>query len=361
MKSDVYERLRERLDEFSIGFKSTGTGIEIRLLEKLFTEEEAEMYLHLKRSLQTASEIARSTGRSEKEVEQILQRMTEKGLTIPRFPKEEGEPFYYSAAPYLHGLFEHQIKRIDKDTAALMLQLNHTGYYSRGPSPLRTIPVHTAVATESRIAPYEDVRKVLEDKRRYCVADCACAVVRRAGESSCDRPLEVCLLFDFYADYYIDRGLGREIQKDELLSILEKCEQAGLVPQFGNSTNPDALCNCCPDCCESLLAVKRTPKPAKYASSNYFCTVDTESCVACETCIDRCPMDAVGLSEEDTAQVDLMRCIGCGLCVSTCPEGALRLVRKPEDAVRVPPAKHDFMRPSSEYEADLERRGHGDH
>jgi electron transport complex protein RnfB len=354
--SDVYEKLRERLDEYSIGFRSTGTGLEIRLLKRLFTEEEAHMYLNLKRSLQSASDIAEKTGRPEKEVEEMLRAMTEKGLTIPRFPKKKGEPFYYAAAPYLHGLFEHQVKGFDKDTAKLMLQLNRVGYYTRGPAPLRTIPVGAAVATESRVAPYEDVRKVLESKRRIAVADCACAVVRGSGDASCTRPREVCLMFDFYADYYIDRGLGRELQKEEIPSLLEKCEKAGLVPQFGNSANPDALCNCCPDCCESLQAVKRSPKPAKSASANYFCTVDTESCIGCGDCEDRCPMDAVSLSEEDTAQVDLLRCIGCGLCVSTCPEEALRLVRKPEETIRIPPEKHDFMRSSAEYEADLRGR-----
>ncbi|MBI4773784.1 MAG: 4Fe-4S binding protein [Deltaproteobacteria bacterium] len=358
MNSDVYSRLRERLDEYSIGFKSTGTGVEIRLLKALFTEEEAEMYLNLTRSLQTAADIAGSTGQSVERTEEILQNMTEKGLTIPRFPKND-EPFYYSAAPYLHGLLEHQIKRIDKDTAGLMLELNRVGYFSRGPAPLRTIPIHTVVDSDAQVAPYEDVTKVIDRKRRFCVADCACSVVRQAAEHPCERPREVCFLFDFYADYYIERGLGREVDKRELLEILKECDKSGLVPQFGNSVNPDALCNCCPDCCESLLAIKRTPKPAKYANSNYYSTVAAEDCIGCETCIGRCPMGAVTLSDQGVAHIHPDRCIGCGLCVSTCSEGAIQLVRKSEEKIRVPPDKHDFMRSSAEYEADLRRRSKG--
>ena len=356
MKNDVYARLRERLDEYSIGFKSTGTGVEIQLLETLFTEEEAEMYLNLTRSLQTARDIAEKTGQPIQTTEEILQKMTDKGLTIPRFPKKKDEPFYYSAAPYLHGLLEHQIKRMDKDMADLMLKLNHIGYFSRGPAPLRTIPVNTAVDNDTKIAPYEDVRKIIELKRRYCVADCACSVVRQTQQPQCEKPIEVCFLFDFYADYYIERGLGREVDKAELLQILERCDKNGLVPQLGNSINPDALCNCCPDCCESLLALKASPKPAKYSTSSYCSAVETESCIGCGTCIDRCPMNAIIQSDEEVAQINPHRCIGCGLCVSTCSEGAIRLVRKSEDHIKMPPEKHDFMRSSAEFEEDLRRR-----
>jgi len=43
MPADVYSRLREQLDEYSVGFPSTHTGMEMKILEKLFTEEAAEM------------------------------------------------------------------------------------------------------------------------------------------------------------------------------------------------------------------------------------------------------------------------------------------------------------------------------
>jgi Na+-translocating ferredoxin:NAD+ oxidoreductase subunit B len=31
------------------------------------------------------------------------------------------------------------------------------------------------------------------------------------------------------------------------------------------------------------------------------------------------------------------RCIGCGLCISTCPASAIKLVRKPEPDISIPP------------------------
>ena len=44
------------------------------------------------------------------------------------------------------------------------------------------------------------------------------------------------------------------------------------------------------------------------------------------------------MTEDGLAEVNLDRCIGCGLCVTTCPEDALKLVLKPPEHRRTPPA-----------------------
>ena len=44
---DVYVRLREHLDNLPVGFPKTESGVELRILKRLFTEEEAEMAMHL--------------------------------------------------------------------------------------------------------------------------------------------------------------------------------------------------------------------------------------------------------------------------------------------------------------------------
>ena len=92
MANEIYQKLRERMDQYSHGFAKTDSGIEMKILERVFTEEEAEMYLHLHENLQTADAIAKKIGRDPEEVEKLLQRMTKKGHTFPRFPKKEGEP-----------------------------------------------------------------------------------------------------------------------------------------------------------------------------------------------------------------------------------------------------------------------------
>ena len=38
MPSQVYYDLRDQLDQYSVGFPATESGVEMRILEKLFTE-----------------------------------------------------------------------------------------------------------------------------------------------------------------------------------------------------------------------------------------------------------------------------------------------------------------------------------
>ena len=44
---DIYNKLRSRLGDLATGYPATESKIEFRLLERLFTEEEAELFLQL--------------------------------------------------------------------------------------------------------------------------------------------------------------------------------------------------------------------------------------------------------------------------------------------------------------------------
>jgi len=56
---DTYERLRERLDKMATGYPATQSRVEIKILKRLFTEEEAEFFLLLPLSLKTSEYIAK--------------------------------------------------------------------------------------------------------------------------------------------------------------------------------------------------------------------------------------------------------------------------------------------------------------
>ena len=47
MATDVYERLAQHLDDMPAGYPSTESGVEMRILRRLFTPEDAELTLHL--------------------------------------------------------------------------------------------------------------------------------------------------------------------------------------------------------------------------------------------------------------------------------------------------------------------------
>jgi ferredoxin len=84
-----------------------------------------------------------------------------------------------------------------------------------------------------------------------------------------------------------------------------------------------------------LRSLKTYERPADHACSNFQATIDPELCTLCETCVERCQIEAL-VEGDDYMEVDLARCIGCGLCVTTCPVEAISLVAKP--ATKEPPA-----------------------
>jgi ferredoxin len=165
----------------------------------------------------------------------------------------------------------------------------------------------------------------------------------------CDHPLETCLQFDQFGDYYVDNDMARWISKDEAIGILRNNEKEGLVIQALNSRSVEALCACCSCCCGMLISLKLFPAPAREVKSNYVCMGDHDACKGCGVCAQRCPVGAVRVKDAK-ASLREERCIGCGLCVSTCPEQARSLVKKPANRLYRPPESvHDaFMEMSRE-------------
>ena len=145
-------------------------------------------------------------------------------------------------------------------------------------------------------------------------------------------------MFGSMGQFYLDRGMGRRVDIDEAIAILDRCQEAGLVTQPASAQNPSGMCNCCGDCCPALAMLNKHPNPTEVVFSNYVAALDVNVCSGCETCVDRCQVAALAMDEGDVASLVLDRCIGCGLCVTTCESGALTLHRKPGDQLRVPPA-----------------------
>ena len=59
---DVYEKLATHLDALPAGFARTCSGVEMRILRRLFTPQEAELALHLTMIPEEARVIARRAG-----------------------------------------------------------------------------------------------------------------------------------------------------------------------------------------------------------------------------------------------------------------------------------------------------------
>jgi len=334
---DIYEKLRARLDDLATGYPATESKIEIRLLKRLFTEEEAELYLQLSPFLEKPQAVAVRLNRDAEELEPILERMAQKGLL---FRKRKGDLVRYSAVPYVVGIFEHQLGRMDEAFAR-----DHEEYFETAfgqtiqafKTPvLRTVPINRQLVADYPVAPYEDVLQIIESQNKIAVAPCVCRTTTKLAGKECEKPVENCFSFGSHAEYYVENGMGRYITIDEAKDIVKKNEEAGLVMQPFNSQKIGGMCSCCGDCCGVLRSLKMHPSPAEMVQSNYFARVDEAECTGCETCVERCQIDAIEVID-GISTIDLNRCIGCGLCVTTCPVNAIELIKKAEEKLYVPP------------------------
>jgi len=335
--TQIYEKLRARLDDLATGYPATESRIEIRLLERLFTEQEAELYLQLAPLLQAPAEVARRLDRDPEEIAGMMERMAQKGLL---FRKRKGDVVRYSALPYVVGIFEHQLGRMDEAFARDHEEYFETAFgrtiQSFKTPVLRTIPINRQIVANYPVAPYEDVLQIIDNQEKIAVAPCVCRTTTKLAGKECSKPVENCFSFGSHADYYVENGMGRFITREEAKDIVRRNEAAGLVMQPFNSRKIGGMCSCCGDCCGVLRSLKMHPSPAEMVQSNYFARVDETQCTGCETCVQRCQIEAIDVVD-GIAAIDLKRCIGCGLCVTTCPAGALELIKKPDDQLYEPP------------------------
>jgi NAD-dependent dihydropyrimidine dehydrogenase PreA subunit len=334
--AEVYDKLADHLDRLPEGYPRTSTGLEIRILRRLFTPEEAALAQLLTLNPEPPTAVAVRNGLDQNDTGRRLEDMARKGLI---FRIRKGPDVLYMAAPFIIGIWEFHVNDLNpdliKDVREYMPHFFSQSTQVRNPQ-LRTIPIRRALPSEQAIMAYEEARRIVAEQKKVVVAPCICRREHRMMGKGCEKPLETCLVFGPGAHYYEENGLGRLIEQSEALEILDQAEKAGLVLQPSNTQKVSNICTCCGCCCQILINLKKLPEPAKHAASNYFATIDPELCVGCGTCLDRCQMEAVEM-DGDSATVLRKRCIGCGLCVTTCPEEAIRLQEKPEAEKSSPP------------------------
>lgn len=337
---DTYGKLRQHMDKcMPVGFPATKSGVDLKILKRLFTPEDAELALKLGPLPETLDEIytrVEKSGITLGELENKLDSLVAKSVIMggKLTAGQKGEK-RYSLSQWAIGIYEFQVDRLSKALAEDASEYMHEAFYKEWfkpgtPAQMRTIPVGSSIRVEQHVSTYDDVRVLIENAPGpFSIHNCVC----KQNSGLLGRPCRLtedertCNTFGRMAEIILEAGLGREVTRNEMLDILERYEEKGFVLQPENSQNPQYICACCGCCCNVLQMMKKFAHPAELYTSNYFATVDSELCEACETCLDRCQMEALTIKNEN-AKVNLNRCIGCGLCVSTCPTGAMQLQKK---------------------------------
>lgn len=338
MTDDVYRALQRHLDGLPVAYPETASGVELRILQRLFTEAEAEVALAVTAFPESAEKIAaRLPGRAVEEVAGHLDRMLAKGALFGRTPRLTARR--YALAPLAVGMYEAQVDKLTPE-----LQRDFEAYTREGfaealmlprTKQMRTIPLDVKLVPDRRVGRYDDARGIIADgPGPWAARNCVCRQGKELVGEPCrqTKMRRVCVMIGRSARTAAESGEAQALTREETLALLEEAEREGMVLQPSNSQDPDFICLCCGCCCGVLRAAKQFPRPAEFVHSNYQAEVATGLCTECGACHARCPMDALRAVDCATV-VDLDRCIGCGACVPACPEGALRLRAKGEDTV----------------------------
>jgi Pyruvate/2-oxoacid:ferredoxin oxidoreductase delta subunit len=350
LKDEVYITLQKHLDHQPVGFPATRSGAEIKILKHIFTPAEAEITSYLSYRLEPLGIIFNRVGHlidSQEELEQLLDRIQKKGGIET---KVKNGTIHYGCAPLVVGMYELQLGRLTPEfvkdfneyTANIKFGIDFLG--TELPQ-MRTIPVSRSIRPQHNVSTFDEASSLLKQADApFVIIECICRKKKSIEGKSCKvtKRKETCLAVGSMARMALQCGTGREIGRDEAMSIIELNQQQGLVLQPSNTEKAEFICSCCGCCCGMLNVHKKIPKPLDFWASNFQAVVDTNACEGCGACEQWCQVGAVMVSEnKQQAAVDLNRCIGCGVCVANCPAESISLVKKPTE-VRPPPTREDL-------------------
>ena len=362
MTEDVYQRLAEHLSTLSMGYVINEDLMEI--LRVNFTPEEAEVALALPTRVApfqavSVDEIGTRVNLPREKLVEILERLVQRGVLFSGKTREGkrgyalvqvdyGFPqtFFWGGEdrPQARNMVNLVGKYLNREVTAQMTGGKETKTF-------RYIPVGESVDQETQaVYTYQMIEKVIEKARVIAVVHCPCRVAARLKGKGCDHPLEVCLKYDELAEYVIERGLGREVSKEETLKIMRQAEAAGLVHMVDNAMDEvKHTCNCCGCSCFILGNLKRRKIPRDVMMATYYVRyTDEDKCTGCGTCVEWCPVEALSI-DGDHPVVEDNWCVGCGACITRCPNSAAKLKLRTD---KEPP--RDFL---ELHERILEERG----
>jgi len=340
-----YKSLSDRLNLFPQG--APPSDLLFRILEVLFSREEAALVALLPIRPFSAAAAARIWGRPEAQARAILEGLADRGMLLDL--ELRGEQVFVLPPP-MAGFFEFSMMRVGKGyDQKLLAELFHQylnveeafvkELFAGGETQLGRVFVNEAALGDNalRVLDYERATEVVRTASHMGVGTCYCRHKMEHLGRACAAPMDICMTFNGTARSLTRHGLARQVETREGLDLLERARDQGLV-QFGENVRQQVafICNCCGCCCEAMLAAKRFAVLNPIATTNFLAKVGP-GCIGCGKCVTACPVEAMGLvsagdphrGKRLKARLDASLCLGCGVCVRACPSGALALEARP--------------------------------
>jgi electron transport complex protein RnfB len=339
MEHDAYRQLAARLDTLPNGFPPTEDGLELAILARLYTLEEAALAAQLRLTPETPDEIAARIGGDAGEIRNLLKGMARRGLIEAR---KTDDGLRYALMPFVVGIYEMQLERLDAELARLTEEYMKRGFESLllvEPQFHRVIPIGESIPVEIDVHPFESAAGIVQRAQAWGVVDCICRKQKALVGEACEHPVDICMVFSDVPGAFDRASSVKALTREESLATLRRAADAGLVHTVGNyQDHTGYICNCCTCSCGILRGVAELGMSNVVARSAFVSQVDDDLCIGCEDCIPHCQFDALTLDQAGIIAVNRRRCVGCGQCVLHCSQEALSMVRRPESEVKPVPA-----------------------
>ena len=356
---DAYKSLEERINWFTQGAPASETLYKI--LQVLYTEEEAKWVALLPVRPFTIKRAARVWGTTEAKAEKVLDHLCEKALLVD---SEYHGIRKFVMPPPMAGFIEFALMRTRGDIDQKYLgELYYqymtveedfvTDLFFATETRLGRVYVQEPVLTNDKtnhILDYERASHIIEEAEYIGLGLCYCRHKMYHAGHPCeiDAPWDVCLTFGNVARSLAENGgYARLIDKAEAMDALERSYESNLV-QIGENVreNPAFICNCCGCCCEALQAARKFSPMQPVATTNYIPKISLDKCVGCGKCAKVCPILAIemaGDSKKKKAEVDTEICLGCGVCARNCLVKAIEMERRPVQVITPVNSTHRFV------------------
>ena len=362
-------KIRALINTYGIGCGNTPYDGIFNGILATFDEETAEFYLSMPMGVKfSAADAYKITGKPVEECQAILDSIAEKAF-LQRNTSNFGT--LYNHVPFFQGIVEYNgIRRIEEglDLGVAGPDVYAGGYIGGGSPTLYAIPCDPSVIDTGEVLPEDDWRSIIRAQSTISLSPCYCRFTDHAIARDPEFPtLEdfnngladdfvapdndtrvfTCLQMGDEAEYWLDLGFGRRVTADEAIATIEKNVEDGLILESIFSLNTETICSCSlkGECgvlggwkaVEAGVGGDMSQVPAFKRISHYNLVVNTETCLKCGICANRCPLQAIVMDEETGLPVVSAMCFNCGQCAYVCPTESRKLTLKPaEEYFEVP-------------------------
>jgi len=166
---------------------------------------------------------------------------------------------------------------------------------------MRVVPIESSIKDIPGVCDYDKLSYYLNKYDTFSVSPCSCRAARRSIGDGCGHLEEdMCIQMGKGAEHYIRTGRARQVSREEVLEILKRAEDNGLMhdmPNIEEAGESSAICNCCSCACFGLR-VGLMFGARDVIRSNFAAEIDETKCVACGQCVENCPANALKLGQK---------------------------------------------------------------